>query len=76
MLIQLSRPTRDIGPLVGHALQVRRELHCRNDAAEIGRDRLKPKQQIDAVLVDLLFELVDFLIVGNGDCTHVVIALE
>ena len=76
MLIQFARAPGDVGRLVRHALEIRRELHRRNHSPQIGRDRLKPEQQIDPVLVDLLFELIDFFVVGDRNRAKLVIALE
>ena len=76
MLIQFARPPRDVRPLVGHALEVGRELHRRNHPAQIGRDRLKTQEQIDAILVHLLFELIDLLVIGDRDRAHLVVPLH
>ena len=62
--------------LVGHALEIGREFHRRNHPAQIGRDRLKTQEQIDPILVDLLFELIDLLVVGDRDRAQLVIALQ
>src|SRR5438270_11786192 len=76
MLVQFSSAPGDVRSLVCHALEVRRKFHRGNDAAQIGRDRLKAQQQIDSVLVHLFFELIDFFIVGDGDSAQFVVALE
>ena len=62
--------------LVRHAFEIGRELHRRNDPPQIGRDRLKTQQQIDPILVDLLFELIDFFVVGDRDRAKIVVALH
>src|SRR6185437_7889099 len=62
--------------LVGHSFQIRGELHCGNNPAQIGRHRLKTQQQIDSVLVDLLLELIDLFVIRDGDRAKIVVALE
>lgn len=48
--------------LVSNTLQIRADLHCRNDLPHIGCNRVKPKQQVDSLLIRLLFENVDLFI--------------
>ena len=70
----VSRAWIDNG-LVGHALQIRTKFHRRHDAAKVGCDRLKTQEEIDALLVDLLLELIDFLVVGDRGRAEIVVAL-
>ena len=76
MLIQFSRLARDVHGLVAHALEIGGKFHRRNDTAQIGRDRLKTKQDIDAVLVDLFLELIDLFVIGDGVCAKIIVAIE
>ena len=76
MVIQLARFTGNIGRLVGHALEIRAQFHRRNNAAQIGRDRLESQQQIDSILIDLFFQLIDFLIVRDGKGGKFIITLH
>ena len=41
---------------------------------EIGGDRLKTEEQIDAILVDLFLELIDLFVVRDGLQTGFVVA--
>ena len=59
-----------------HALEIGGKLHRRNDPAQIGRDRLKTEQEIDSILVDLLFELIDLFVVGDRVRAKIVVALQ
>ena len=58
------------------ALEIRAQFHRRNDPAQIGRDRLKTQQQIDSILVDLFFELIDLFVVGDGNRAKFIVALH
>ena len=66
MLIQLARASRDVCCLIAESLEVGRKFHGGNDTPQIRRHRLKPQQNRDAILVDLLLELIDLFVISNG----------
>jgi hypothetical protein len=76
VLVQLARFTGNVGRLVGHALQIRAQFHRRNNAAQIGGDRLKAQQQFDSIFVDLFLQLIDFLIIRDGKGGKFIITLH
>jgi hypothetical protein len=52
--------------MVRNALQICANLHRGDNLSHIGCDRVKPKQQVDPVLVDLLLKNVDLFVI----CDH------
>ena len=76
MLIQLSRFARNVHGLICYAFEIRRKFHRRDDPPQIGSDRLKAKQDIDPILVDLFFQLIDFFVIRDRVCAKVVVAIE
>ena len=67
MLVQFARFTGNVGGLIGHSLEIGAQFHRRDDATQIGRDRLKTQQQFNPFLINLLFQLIDLLVIGDGD---------
>ncbi len=57
--------------MVRNALQICADLHRGDNLSHIGCDRVKPKQQVDPVLVDLLLKNVDLFVI----CDHLVAKL-
>src|SRR5437588_9114549 len=76
MLVQLSRTPGNVRRLISNPLNVGRQFHRRDDATEIRRNWLKTQEHVDPVLVDLFFELVDLLVVGNRRGTKIIVTLE
>ena len=75
-VVEPPRPPGDARRLIGDPLQIRAELHRRDDGAQIDRHRLEAQQQFDAVLIHLLFEQIDLLVVGDHLVAQLAIALE
>ena len=43
---------------------------------QVGRNWLKSQQDINTVLVDLLFQLVDLFVVGDCVCANIIVPIE
>jgi len=74
--VQFSRLACDAYRLVSEPFEVGGKFHCRNDPPKIRRDRLKPKQEIDSILVDLFLELINLFVVHNRRRAKIVVALQ
>src|SRR5438309_1017918 len=76
MPIQFSRAASNVRGLVGNALDIGRKFHRSDDPTQIRRHRLEPQQHVDAVLVDLLFQLVDLFVVGDCGGAKIIVSLQ
>ena len=54
----------NIGRMVRNALQICANLHRGDNLSHIRCDGVKPKQQVDPVLVDLLLKNVDLFVIS------------
>ncbi len=73
---ELAGAAGDVHGLIGDALDVHAGLHRGDDQSKVGCDGLEADEEFDALAVDLDFEQVDFLVVGDDDVAEVVVALE
>ena len=64
-LQQLLRAPGDVDRLVADALQIGGHLDRGEHAAEIVRQRLKPREDVHALAVDLLLQRIHRLVVGD-----------
>src|SRR4030095_16117495 len=46
------------------------------NAAQIGRNGLKAQQNVNAVLVDLFLQLIDFFVIGDCMSANVIVAID
>ena len=73
-LRERERAARDVGGIVGDALEVGGDLEGRNDGAQVERHRLAQGDQHRRPLVDLVVHVVDLLVGGDDHLGEVGVA--
>jgi hypothetical protein len=76
MPVQFARAFRYVRSLIAYAFDVWRKLDRRNNAPQVRRDRLKPQQDFESILVDLFLQLIDLFVIRDRICAEIVIALQ
>ena len=76
MFVQFSRPPGNVCRLIGDAFDVGRKFHRCDHAAQVRRNGLKSEQNVHAVFIDLLFKLIDLLVICDCGYTEIVVALQ
>ena len=74
--VQLPSTPGDPNRLIGDAFEVHAHLHRRDDVAEVRSDRVEAEHDVDAVAVDLDFQSVDLLVIGDNCVAPVLVALK
>ena len=76
VLDHLAGPLGDPHRLIADALQVARDLHGRDNPAQVRGDRLEQHENLDPLVVDADFQLVNLLVTGNGLSAEFAVPLE
>jgi predicted HD phosphohydrolase len=76
VLVQLEHALADVHAQIPHALEVGHELERHGDEAQVGRDRLAPREHAKALVVDLDLEPVDLAVELDRLLRQVAVALH